>query len=201
MKGAGTATRFAINGVVKLRVFRTYGSNEPTTPREIDQSEPLHGPAAADPAVVAAQEYCGGNPCATQQEIDDALVMLVAIDDEAATLDAQMNAEYAALVEYCNQNPWACGQGPALDQPRGGPSVPSAVYAQPCSSEFWNFAGAIISTNGAVIAGVAALLGAPLSGGASLLVVGATVTTASGGLMWSYSAAIGLLDCKRTQMQ
>jgi len=91
--------------------------------------------------------------------------MLIAIDDEETTLDAEMNAEYEASVEYCNQNPWACGQEPALDQPRGGPSVSIAVYAQPCSVEFWNFAGAIVSTTGAVVAGVAALLGAPMSGG------------------------------------
>ena len=127
--------------------------------------------------------------------------MLIAIDDEETTLDAEMNAEYQASVGYCNQNPWACGQEPALDQPRGGPSVSIAVYAQPCSVEFWNFAGAIVSTTGAVVAGVAALLGAPMSGGASLLVVGATVAAAGGGLMISYSAGMGLLECKRNQMQ
>jgi len=193
----GTATRFAINGVVRLRVFRPYGNSEPPKAREMDPSEPLHGPAAADPAAVAVQEDCGGDPCATQQEVDDALVMLVVIDDEATTLNAEMNAEYAALVEYCNQNPWACGQEPALDQPRGGPSVPSAVYAQPCSIEFWNFAGAVVSTWGAVVAGMAALVGAPMTFGVSLAVVGATVTAASGGLMISYSAGMSLLDCKR----
>lgn len=196
----GVQTSYIVRGAVKMRLFvPTRAAVAPPPPASDsfvpEGDEGLDAPETVAAAPTTLQEDCGGEPCATQQEIDDAMATLVAIDDENNALDAEMSAEMAEIDEWCNQNPWECEGSPDPDAVQSGPWVADAD-ARPCSSEFWNFAGAVLSTNGAVILGVAALFAAATAPIAALVVAG-TVVAAAGGLAWSYSGAISLLDCKR----
>lgn len=106
-----------------------------------------------------------------------------------------MQAEWDEIEAYCNSNPTECESTPEL--PDG--SMLDAVDRFPCQSEFWSFTGAILSTHGVVILGVAALAAAG-GGVIAVGVVAGTVVAAAGGLSWSYSGALSLLSCKAQMM-
>jgi hypothetical protein len=194
----GVRKEFVVRGAVKLRLFIP---TRPAPPADDSASDDdiVKGPNVG-PTVWAVQEDCGGEPCATQQELDDALAALLSIDEENNMLDAEMQAEWAAYEDYCSQDPWACEDGSQLDEelPSHGPSV-SELRQKACSSEFWNFTGAVLSTNGAVILGVAAILAATTAPIAALAAAG-TVVVAAGGLAWSWSGALSLMDCARRRI-
>jgi hypothetical protein len=124
--------------------------------------------------------------CATQQDRDDALALAAAAADEVEQAQSDADADYAAIEAYCNQNPWDCGE-------HSGPNVGGLCKDFPCSADFYNFAGAAVTTNGSII-GLVAIATAPVSVPA-LAIVGAGLVVV-GGLLWMRSAGTGLRNCK-----
>lgn len=175
----GDEKRFNMNGKELGRIFIPVQTES--------EAEVTHGPFTRETPAT-----CDPEPCATPQEIEDALVTLYAAEAELAALESDMLAEYDDLQDYCSQNPWACPS--ATDAVRSGPSARDDA-APACWAEWANFAGSVVTANGVVIAGVATIL-AGVAAPIAALAVAATVVGVAGSLLWGWSGAISLMECK-----
>ncbi|HVX56678.1 MAG TPA: hypothetical protein VHA37_03010 [Candidatus Saccharimonadales bacterium] len=127
-----------------------------------------------DTGQMCTDEYYGTGPCATQQEINDAQATLAAMQAEADQYQATYDAEYADLVDYCNQYPGNCDDeqtgvprfGPSAVEGRGGcwsEAASAATYVGGLSGWIWG-AGTAAST-GITTGGLAIVLGATFAAG------------------------------------
>jgi hypothetical protein len=208
----GTYTNFVVGNTLRLQVFRSTPSRfEPLElhSQPMARSDDSDGPAAAHDSAHeesiehGAEDSCyyEGQPaeCATEQELDDAMILALATEDEAILLDSEMTYEYQALEAYCNANPWAC---PAISSgaflnvdgvlPRG-PFADGDGMAPPCWSEWVAFA----SSSGATWAAIFVLLAAITAGAAIPLALavglGLAVVAGMGSMV---STGSSMLECK-----
>ncbi len=133
------------------------------------------------------QTYWTGE-CATQQEVDDAIAILIATDEEATELDQEVSGVYENFNEFCDEEYPYCEE----DQERGDEAAPlesmETYFARACYANGIGYAIAlgafglrlqalsVVAT--ASTAGVAAPVGAVMSAiGWATLAAGAIVGT------------------------
>ena len=110
----GLIRSYIVDGKVRLRAYVPSPSS----------GSGSSGPSDGSSEDGSSEECWEGEeePCATEQEMDEAGMLIAWAVEDAAYQHAQaeaLNAEYAT---YCSQNPWAC-EAPADETPASGPSV------------------------------------------------------------------------------
>jgi hypothetical protein len=126
--------------------------------------------------------------CATQQDIDDGLVLVASATAEAEALQTDADVAWAQYQDYCANNPQDCSDEDFNERPVGGPSHHMAN----CFGEFAQFAGASLGTNLA-IGGLAIAVLAPAAPLAVIVLAGGAVTA---GLFGMLGTGISLYNCK-----
>lgn len=161
---AGVTKSYLVGGKVRLQTYVPAASHGVSS-----------GPSGdALPSDDSAREECWEGeeePCATEEEMDEAGILIAWAVEDAAYQHAQveaLNAEYAA---YCSQNPWAC-EAPADEVSSSGPSA--------CSE----FAGCGDHAYKATVAAVAFV-------GSSALAVDDYLSVRAAGKKWSVLRWVG----------
>jgi hypothetical protein len=137
--GTGVRVRYIVNGKVKFERFVSTAAAATKPPA----AEQPSGPSA----VADDDCYDGPAPCATAQDMDDALVTLVSMQADLDEAQSEYDAGCAASPEDCGGGGGELSQVPLLT---GGPYEPdSPAGPGRCAAEAGNAVGAI---GGAVIA-------------------------------------------------
>jgi hypothetical protein len=205
----GIQTTYSIEGKKKLRIFMARGINSLSSENTLHSmnapmnTQQLSGPAVMmDEDITSPQEcYVDGEPCATQEELDDAMMVACAYDDDTSALESEMNDVMNGIInegtsfcgEYAAAGPFV--RGSKFDLSDGSMLDKFNENAPRCWSEFLNFAGAALSTHGAIITLVAVILLA--TGPVSWLLVTGGLLVIAGGYIWTWSGGVALLDCAR----
>lgn len=176
---------FVSRGKVRSRVVPAAAnlSSVVQTPLSFEQ------PDGASPAVatIIASDECEfeGQPdtCATALEQEDALILLADLDAEAEGYEDEADEAEDVYEEYCNT--WGCDGEPETDIPTSGPSTRDDLPASAgCGGSWYSFGLSAAGWGLARYALYAAAAAATVStGGLALVVISATVATAS--LAWS----------------